>query len=110
MAQRLLSTHAAFYGHFNIQRRLISRTSMKQFGTQSLAVCTEAIAYGEPVVDLCASSSQRDIAINHTQRTPWQMASGSPTPPAPRRAAMTRQTLPPAILRIFVSSKHCTAA
>ena len=35
-AQRFLSTFTAFYNHFNIQRHLISRTTMKQFRSDVL--------------------------------------------------------------------------
>lgn len=42
-ARRFLSTPAAFYSHFNIQRHLISRRSMKQFRAQILSACVELI-------------------------------------------------------------------
>ncbi len=35
-AQRFLSIHAAFYNHFNIQRHLLARKSMKQFRIETL--------------------------------------------------------------------------
>ena len=43
-AQRFLSTHVAFYNHFNIQRHLISRRSMKQFRAQSLGAWAKLVA------------------------------------------------------------------
>ena len=43
-AQRFLSTHAAFYNHFNIQRHLISRRTMKRFRAQVLGAWAELTA------------------------------------------------------------------
>ncbi len=43
-AQRFLSTFSAFYSHFNIQRHLISRSTMKRF--RSAAVSSWAAAIG----------------------------------------------------------------
>ena len=34
--KRFLSIFTAFYNHFNIQRHLISRMTMKQFGNNAL--------------------------------------------------------------------------
>jgi len=35
-AQRFLSTHAAIYNTFNVQRHLISRRTMRQFRTGAM--------------------------------------------------------------------------
>ena len=43
-AQRFLSTFTAFYNHFNIQRHLISRTTMKMFRTEVLCCWRIAVA------------------------------------------------------------------
>jgi transposase-like protein len=43
-AQRFLSTFTAFYNHFNIQRHLISRTTMKMFRTEVLGCWRLAVA------------------------------------------------------------------
>ena len=43
-AQRFLSTFSAFYNHFNIQRHLISRSTMKQFRSAALSLWSVAIA------------------------------------------------------------------
>jgi len=40
-AQRFLSIHAAFYNHFNIQRHLLSRKTMKQFRADTLRAWNE---------------------------------------------------------------------
>ena len=40
-AQRFLSTHAAFYNHFNVQRHLISRKTMKRFRAKTLEAWAE---------------------------------------------------------------------
>jgi putative transposase len=43
-AQRFLSSFSAFYNHFNIQRHLISRSTMKRFRSAALSSWTTAIA------------------------------------------------------------------
>lgn len=43
-AQRFLSTFTSFYNHFNIQRHLISRTTMKLFRTKVLGCWRIAVA------------------------------------------------------------------
>jgi len=43
-AQRFLSTFTAFYNHFNIQRHLISRTTMKQLRNDVLNSWSETVA------------------------------------------------------------------
>jgi putative transposase len=43
-AQRFLSTFTAFYNHFNIQRHLISRTTMKQFRSDVLNSWSAVVA------------------------------------------------------------------
>ena len=43
-AQRFLATFTAFYNHFNIQRHLISRTTMKMFRTEVLGCWRIAVA------------------------------------------------------------------
>jgi len=43
-AQRFLSVHATIYNHFNIQRHLISRKTMRQFRTEALDVWTKVTA------------------------------------------------------------------
>jgi putative transposase len=42
-AQRFLSTFTAFYNHFNIQRHLISRATMKKFRNDVLSSWSEAV-------------------------------------------------------------------
>jgi transposase-like protein len=37
-AQRFLSTHAAVYNTFNVQRHLISRKTLRQFRNEALSV------------------------------------------------------------------------
>ena len=41
-AQRVLSTHAAIYNHFNLQRHLISRSILRRFRTDANAAWTAA--------------------------------------------------------------------
>lgn len=41
-AQRFLSTHAAVYNHFNVQRHLISRSTLRQFRTDANVAWTAA--------------------------------------------------------------------
>ncbi|MEQ8441329.1 MAG: IS6 family transposase [Alphaproteobacteria bacterium] len=43
-AQRFLSIHATFYNHFNIQRHLLPRKTMKQFRTETLEAWSELVA------------------------------------------------------------------
>lgn len=43
-AQRFLSTHAAVYNHFNIQRHLISRRTMKTLRARALATWRQVVA------------------------------------------------------------------
>lgn len=43
-AQQFLSTFTAFYNHFNIQRHLISRTTMKQLRNEMLSSWSKAAA------------------------------------------------------------------
>lgn len=43
-AQPFLSTFTAFYNHFNIQRHLISRATMKQFRHDAVGSWSEAVA------------------------------------------------------------------
>ena len=38
-AQRFLSTHAAVYNTFNVQRHLISRQTLRQFRGEALRTC-----------------------------------------------------------------------
>ena len=43
-AQRFLSIHAGFYNHFNIQRHLLTRKTMKQFRSETLRIWSELAA------------------------------------------------------------------
>jgi transposase-like protein len=43
-AQKFLSTHAAIYNHFNVQRHLTSRTTMKALRSETFANWREAVA------------------------------------------------------------------
>ena len=43
-AQRFLSTHAAIYNTFNVQRHLISRKTLRQFRNQAMSVWKIATA------------------------------------------------------------------
>ena len=43
-AQRFLSTFTAFYNHFNIQRHLVSRATMKKFRADASAVWLDVTA------------------------------------------------------------------
>jgi putative transposase len=43
-AQRFLATHAAVYNHFNVQRHLISRRTLRTFRTEAYAGWREVVA------------------------------------------------------------------
>ncbi len=43
-AQRFLSTHAAIYNTFNVQRHLISRKSLRQFRSEAMNTWQDAVA------------------------------------------------------------------
>lgn len=43
-AQRFLSTHAAVYNHFNLQRHLISRRTLRQLRTDAMTGWREVVA------------------------------------------------------------------
>jgi putative transposase len=42
-AQQFLSTHAAIYNTFNVQRHLISRRTMRKFRDDAMAVWQNAV-------------------------------------------------------------------
>jgi len=41
-AQRFLSTHAAIYNTFNVQRHLITRKTLRQFRGETMNTCRTA--------------------------------------------------------------------
>ena len=70
-AQQFLPIHAAVYNHFNVQRRLISRQTLKAFRDGAFAGWREVVAAWEwtvciDPVKFCSCYTEEDVAMSET--------------------------------------------